>query len=169
MNNKEIKRANESTGVWNRDRYGETEHAKQTEKTSGKSLEEMVDDLLRAVGFDMDSDDDGSFELSHEVEEKLEKVVEDRANKRYLEALKHNIETNNMFNEAIEKQLQGMKNEGEDTATAEAAIDTHMRYQKEQNDRLISELQLDERLASELKLGNVSEIQPKPRANIGQF
>ena len=108
MNNKEIKRANESTGVWDRDRYGETEYTKSTEqaeKTSGKSLEEMVDDLLRAVGFDMDSDDDGPFELSQDVK-------------------------------TIDNQIK------ED---------------------------VNKRLASELKLGNVSEIQPKLRTNIGQF
>lgn len=105
MNNKEIKRANESTGVWDRDEYRKAEHAKQAEKTSGKSLEEMVDDLLRAVGFDMDSYDDGSFELSQDVR-------------------------------TIDNQIK------ED---------------------------VNKRLTSELKLGNVSEIQPKLRANIGQF
>ena len=78
MKNVEIKRANKSTGVWDRDRYGKTKYAKsteQTEKTSGKSLEEMVDDLLRAVGFDIDPDDDGSIELSQEAEEKIREDI----------------------------------------------------------------------------------------------
>ena len=102
MNNVEIKRANKSTGVWDRDRYEEakyTESTEQAEKTSGKSLEEMVDDLLRAVGFDIDPDDEGPFELTQE------QVKED----------------------------------------------------------------INQILISELKLANISEIQPKLRTNMGQF
>ena len=116
MNNKEIKRANKSTGVWDRDRYEKAKYAestKQAEGTSGKSLEEMVDDLLRAVGFDIDPDDDGSFELTQDVEEKINEVAKNHS-----------------------KQVQ------ED---------------------------INQILTSELKLANISEIQPKLRANIGQF
>ena len=75
MNNTEIKKANKSTGVWDRDRYEYAEPTEQAEKTSGKSLEEMVDDLLRAVGFDIDPDDDGSIELSQEAEEKIREDI----------------------------------------------------------------------------------------------
>ena len=105
MNNKEIKRANKSTGVWDRDRYEEAKYAEpaeQAKETSGKSLEEMIDDLLRAVGFDIDPDDDGSIELSQEAEEKIREDI-------------------------------------------------------------------NQIITSELKLANISEIQPKLRANVGQF
>lgn len=125
MNNKEIKRANKSTGVWDRDEYRKAEHAKQAEETSGKSLEEMVDDLLRAVGFDMGPYDDGTFELSQEVEEELEKVVEDIAIERHQESLNHKIEINELVNQAIQ-----------DVKTTDNQI------KKDINIRLISELQL---------------------------
>lgn len=105
MNNVEIKRANKSTGVWDKDRYEKAEYTKRTEQAeeiSGKSLEEMVDDLLRAVGFDIDSDDEVPFELTQEVDKQI----------------------------------------------------------REDINQIIS---------SELKLANISEIQPKLRANVGQF
>lgn len=108
MNNVEIKRANDSTGVWDKDRYEKAEYAEDTEQakeTSGKSLEEMVDDLLRAVGFDIDPDD-GVFKLSQNDV----KV------------------TDNQIREEIDKMI-----------------------------------------ASELKLANISEIQPELRASRGQF
>lgn len=90
MNNVEIKRANESTGVWDRDEYRKAEYTKsieQTEKTSGKSLEEMVDDLLRAVGFDMDLYDDGTFELNQDVKT-IDNQIKEDVNKRLTSELK---------------------------------------------------------------------------------
>ena len=95
MNNKEIKRANKSTGVWDRGRYEKAEPTEQAKETSGKSLEEMIDDLLRAVGFDIDPDDVHDVKtIDNQIKEDVNQILTSELKLANMSEIKPKLITN---------------------------------------------------------------------------